>query len=351
MFDIELLPADYGDCLWIEYGDPKHPSRILIDGGTTKTYPRLKARMEKLAVKERDFDLFVLTHIDADHIGGTLPFLKDEELKVHFEDVWFNGWEHLPKDFLGGKQAEIFSTILRDRKMPWNAAFDGGAVMLPKDELPAVTLRGGMKLTLLSPTRKKLAKLRPVWEKEVRRHGLTPGSKVQYRQFLAAGEKTRSTDVDKMADSKFSKDVGVPNGASIAVLAECEGKSALLVGDAHSPELAVAVGRLLAERKQEKLGVDAFKLSHHASKYNLNNDLLKQLDCKRFLVSTSGARFHHPDREAVARSIKYGGDKPTICFNYRSDDNEVWAREDLQDKYGYGAAYPEEGEEGIRVSL
>jgi beta-lactamase superfamily II metal-dependent hydrolase len=350
MFCIELLPAEYGDCLWIEYGDPKAPSRVLIDGGTTKTYPRLKQRMERVPAKDRDFDLFVLTHIDADHIGGAIPFFKDQNLAVRFKDIWFNGWKHLPRGFLAAKQAEIFSTIVRDRKLPWNASFDEGPIMLDKGKLPTKTLRGGMKLTLLSPTRKKLAKLRPVWEKELRRHGLTPGSKRDFRKFLA-GAKSRSTDVDALADSKFSKDVGIPNGASIAFLAEFEDTSALLVGDAHSPLLTTSVERLLKERGEERLAIDAFTLSHHASKYNLSNDLLHLLDCRRFLVSTSGARFNHPDREAVARAIKYGGAKPEICFNYRSSDNKVWAREDLKERYGYEAFYPEKGLEGIRVSL
>ena len=32
MFRLEVLPARYGDCLWIEYGDAAAPRRILIDG-------------------------------------------------------------------------------------------------------------------------------------------------------------------------------------------------------------------------------------------------------------------------------------------------------------------------------
>ncbi len=78
MFDIELLPAGHGDSLWIEYGDPEAPSRFLIDCGPQKTYKVLRQRFEALSAKDRDFDLFVLTHIDADHIGGAIPFFKDQ---------------------------------------------------------------------------------------------------------------------------------------------------------------------------------------------------------------------------------------------------------------------------------
>ena len=40
MLKIEMLRAGHGDCLWIEYGDPKAPRRVLIDGGATGTHKR-----------------------------------------------------------------------------------------------------------------------------------------------------------------------------------------------------------------------------------------------------------------------------------------------------------------------
>ena len=34
MFTIEMLPGGPGDCLWIEYGTPSKPKRMLVDGGS-----------------------------------------------------------------------------------------------------------------------------------------------------------------------------------------------------------------------------------------------------------------------------------------------------------------------------
>ena len=42
MLRIEMLPAENGDCLWIEYGEENSPHRILIDGGTHGTYELLR---------------------------------------------------------------------------------------------------------------------------------------------------------------------------------------------------------------------------------------------------------------------------------------------------------------------
>jgi glyoxylase-like metal-dependent hydrolase (beta-lactamase superfamily II) len=38
----------------------------------------------------------VVSHIDADHIGGVIELLEDTALGVSFGDIWFNGYRHLP---------------------------------------------------------------------------------------------------------------------------------------------------------------------------------------------------------------------------------------------------------------
>lgn len=349
-FTVEMLPARHGDSLWIEYGDPETPSRVLIDCGVQGTYRELRDRIQQLPPDQRTFELFILTHIDDDHIGGAIPLFGDRDLKLGFEDVWFNGWQQIQPYWLGAKQGEIFSTLLRDRQFPWNVRTQGKAVVIEGDQLPVFRLPGGMQLTLLSPTADKLQALGKVWKKELEKLGFTPGSVTEYRQFLKRKSST-STDVAALADSPFQADVGAPNGSSIAVLAEYRGKALLLGADAQAPLLAQSVKKLLRQRKLKRLPLDAFKLPHHGSGNNLDPDLLKLLDCRKYLVSSDGSTFHHPDREAIARVIKYGGRSPLLCFNYMSEDNQVWFREDLRDKYKYRVVYPQPNEEGLRVEL
>jgi beta-lactamase superfamily II metal-dependent hydrolase len=214
-----------------------------------------------------------------------------------------------------------------------------------------------MQITLLSPTAEKLRKLRTVWMKELKAHGLVPGATEQYRRFLR-GRKATSDDVDALADVSFAGDRGAANGSSLAFLAEYAGHSVLFGADAHAPLLAESVKQLLRQRDQQRLKLDAFKLSHHGSKKSLNASLLKLLDCRRYLISSDGSYFDHPDREAVARVIKYGrresnygGQPPSLYFNYRSEENKIWAREDLQQKYNFQAHFPDEGQQGISVTL
>lgn len=352
-FDIEALPAGHGDSLWIEYGDEATTHRWLIDCGTQQTYRPLLQRVDALSQGERFLELFVMSHIDSDHIGGALPFFRAVERGLRFGDVWFNGWRHI-SGRLGARQGEMFSTAIQDFNLPWNAWRDGGPVVVREDEaLPEHVLPGGMRLTLLSPTPDRLKKLGPVWQRELKRYGLEPGSRVDYRKFLK-GTPSTSKDVNALADEPFGGDNGAPNGTSIALLAEFGGASALLAADAHAPVLVQSIDKLLRQRGLERLKVDVFKVSHHGSQNNVSTELVQRLDCSRYLVSTNGYHFCHPDRQAIARLIKYGkqeGRRPEFYFNYKSQYNEVWSEPGLQEKYEYSASYPPDDQPGTTVSL
>jgi len=213
------------------------------------------------------------------------------------------------------------------------------------------TLPGGMKLTLLSPTPKQLKDLEPKWKRELKKLGFEPGQPMDTSGFLK-GTPSQSTDVKELAATPFEGDKGEPNGSSIALLAEFGGASILLAADAHAPVLIESIGKLLKERNlQGPLKIDAFKVSHHASQKNVSSELIQLLDCPKYLISTNGSHFCHPDRQAVARIIKHGGTNPAIYFNYKSPFNSVWERQDLREKYKYSAFYPESELTGISVSL
>lgn len=337
MFRLELLPAFHGDCILLSYGSRRNPYRVLIDAGTEPTWENaLEKRLESIGTLE----LFVMTHVDADHIAGAIPFLNCKR-DIEIRDVWFNGWKHLPKDLLSSKQGEVFSTLIRDRSIDWNWAFDDEAVMVEDDHLPMAELEGGMRLTVLSPTRQKLGRLARKWKKEIIRHGLRPGDKRRFRQFLAH-HPTLTTNVPKLAAMPFKSDGSAPNGSSIALLAEYERKAVLLAGDAHASVLTKSIKLLLAQRRRSRLALDAFKVSHHGSRGNTNEELLSLLACKKFLISCNGDVHNLPDNETIGRIIHFAN-RPEIVFNYDCERTEAWKKTSLKRRYGYKATYGKEG--------
>jgi hypothetical protein len=108
--------------------------------------------------------------------------------------------------------------------------------------------------------------------------------------------------------------------------------------------------RLLKTRRIGRLPLDAMKLSHHGSQANLTDSFLRLVRCPRFLVSTDGSRFNHPDDLAIYRLLS-GAPGCSLEFNYRSSRNEKWADPGQQERRGYMASYPNEGEEGICIDL
>jgi hypothetical protein len=350
MLRIEMLAAGHGDALCIDYGDPADPHRLVIDGGPRSTATRALIR-DRITTAHRDLDLLVVTHIDADHITGILEILEDPTARIATRDLWFNSWEHLPTDVLGVMQGEALSAAIRARRLPWNEDFAKGAVQVPeRGTLPVISLPGGMDLTLLSPTRRELADLRRVWKQEVEAAGLVPG--------MAAGEPAGHPDLlgeeplvpEDLALETFQEDQSEANGASIAMLAEFEGKSLLLTGDAHAGVLASGLRRLARERGTDRIRIDAFKVPHHGSKHNLSPEVLRLLDCRRFLFSTSGALFGHPDPVAISRIIVDRDDVSLEC-NYRSETTERWDSRRLRRRFGYQVIFPEAGEDGLSVEL
>lgn len=358
MLTIEMLPAAQGDCLWIEYGAKDDVRRVLIDGGTKGTYKAaLRDRVAALPEAQRRFELLVVTHVDSDHIGGALELVRDTKLGVKYGDIWFNGFKHLTKpDELGPAQGDLLTDAIEKQKLTWNAAFGGKAVVVPDEgDLPSFELAGGLKLTLLSPTRTQLAKLRPVWEKVTKRAGMVEGVEAEPDQEELAAQGPSDVlgddiNVPALADTKFKPDGAEANGSSIALLLELDKKKLVLGADAHAPVLIASIQRLLGGKKG-KLRVDAVKLPHHGSRNNVSTDLIGLLDSGRYLFSTNGSIYKHPDREAVARVIQYGGERPSLFFNFRSTLNEVWDDAGLKKKYRYDAEYPPKGEAGIQIDV
>ena len=101
---------------------------------------------------------------------------------------------------------------------------------------------------------------------------------------------------------------------------------------------------VLEERGGKRLKVDAVKVAHHGSKNNTDEELVSLIDSPRFLFSTNGAQFKHPDEEVIARIIDRAGGRPvTLYFNYLSEFNKKWKAQTLQEKHNYSAIYSDDG--------
>lgn len=338
-FTIEMLPACEGDCLWITYGEPDSLRHILVDGGRKSTGKVIRSRLASLKDAGKRLELVIVSHVDRDHIEGLLEIAEDRFDGVEIGDIWFNGYEHLGNGYvpMGAAQGERLGNALAGHDLPWNEAAGRHRIAIePGAPVVAATLAGGMKLTLLSPTPDKLAAMKKIWEKEVEAAGMVPGVKPKKAPPGFEIQGGGAIDVDALAALQFHDDDAAANGSSIAVLAEFDGKRALLAADAHSGTLTASIKSL---GNGAPLKLDAFKIAHHGSAHNVSRDMLEAVDCRRYLLSTNGSYFNHPDRMAVARIIRYA-DRPELIFNYESEETRLWDDPDLRGRFGYTVRYP-----------
>lgn len=360
-FRIEMLPARHGDCLWVEYGsDPGDVHRILIDGGPVSTFAAIDRRLDEVPVGSRVFDLVVLTHVDADHVEGLVRLFAERPLPFVVREVWFNGWRQMAPQhgLLGALQGEFLSALLvRRAPQAWRAAAEPWVVP-DEGPLPAFELPGGMRLTLLSPTRETLADMARAWEPAVRKAGIAPGNLeaawnalATKKQFLPKeGLLGASPDLDALLGEQFLEDSAPANGSSIAFLAEHGGKRALFLADAYPGVIASSLERLCGTLDVDRLAVDAVKVAHHGSKHNTSDALLQRLQSPAYLLSTNGEQFQHPDEECLARIVRLG-EPERLYFNYRTEFTEPWLSEAAQQEHRYAATVREAEEPTLRVEL
>jgi beta-lactamase superfamily II metal-dependent hydrolase len=351
---VSCLPVGHGDSILVEYGERRRPFRVLIDGGPANHYEVLQSAIGKLPADERRLELLVVSHVDADHIDGTLIMLQDPGLGISFDDVWFNGWPQLATlatdmapDVFAPKQGEFLGALLHDQQQPWNRAFEGGKCILVPDTgpLPVRKLPGGATLTLLSPSGKQLRQLRKSWVKALKEAGMKPGDFDDARERLAQRKeyKPKVPAEDVFAPKRFASDSSVANGGSIAFVLEFEGRRVLLGADAFSPVLTAALRRLAAEEGVERVPLDAVKLPHHGSMANIDKAFLDAIESSCFLVATNGDHFKHPDPQTI-RLIGEQVPQAEVRFNQRSATTETWVSAAAQQAASIRAVYPPEGQ-------
>jgi hypothetical protein len=358
-----MLPAKQGDALWIEYGTEENTRRILIDGGPIGAYAALEEKLRKLPDGDKGVELVVISHVDTDHIEGIIRLMAAKRSQWPFspKDIWFNGWSHLVQTgVLGGREGDFLSALINNRAPDvWNKAFGGNVIAVePSEQPPTKELAGGMKITLLSPSPEKLKAMGKKWRKDVEKYQLEPGDLegaweqlVEMKKYkVAKGVLGGTDDLTKTLTKQLKTDQSAANGTSIAFLAEYAGKSCLFLSDAHWDLICESIKKLIPAG-QERLKVDAVKLSHHGSRNNISKKLMSLIDAKHFLVSTDGSIHNHPNKPAIEAVLRWSVQKPTLWFNYLSEHNEMWAKAPKNNKINYTVFYPGRGREGIVVDL
>ena len=100
MLTVEYIPMLYYDAIAVRLTDDNGIAHnIIVDGGEINSpkfcyTDRLKKVLEGIFNRGESIDLWIVTHIDNDHIGGIYNFIDDNDFfELHQEslkEVWMN---------------------------------------------------------------------------------------------------------------------------------------------------------------------------------------------------------------------------------------------------------------------
>ena len=311
MTDLTLraIKAKHGDSLLL-FADG---ATVLIDGGPSGVYNRF-LRDQLLALPKNGdepprIDLMMVSHIDADHIDGILDLTdelieaRDEErdpivdirrawqnsfadtiakatgastsstrgeaasLASAFDEMSFSGFDpHESKLVLSSvAQGRQLRLDLKALNIDVNQRFKDRVALLGNAEKP--WKRGALSLDIVGPAQAQLEKLKSEWAKQL--------------------EKILKKEADAEPAAR-GMDTSVSNLASIVVIAEAGGKTALLTGDAR--------GKMIMEWLEETgrlapgglVHFDIVKLPHHGSDRNVTEEFFKRVTADHYVICGDG---------------------------------------------------------------
>jgi len=336
---ITLNDAGNGDCILIQSNN----TNILIDGGTATSfsewYPKIKA-LDKI-------DALFITHIDDDHTNGIIKFLEVNEKSktpIKIKSIYFNGIEQLfnipteESDEYDDKYDSI-NTCFENTEGVEEVGFSEGTSLsyilknkitnikvIHNENFKEIENIGDFTIELIGPSLNSIEELKNSWndildERLIKRKILTKNHKNAFESYVnSLNEKLTVQqyissedfmDINSYADSKYEKDSSLANKTSFSFLLTYEDKSFLMLGDSHIETILDWL-----RKKDDLLSLDAVKVSHHGSKFNINREFLELIDCNRYLISTNGKKHNHPDIETLARIAKFSKkDNTQIIIN------------------------------------
>ncbi|MDJ1484231.1 MBL fold metallo-hydrolase [Cytophagaceae bacterium YF14B1] len=329
MMDIFFYQAECGDAARICYvGTDGKPHNIFVDAGYERTFRHaLAEEIQTLEIASEQIDLWVVSHIHDDHIGGVLSYIKAIK-DGEFTDI-VHAWYYNPP-------RETFSTL----SPPSHSISEAKSIQQGDDlltylssvnkvpevdfttSLPEINLHG-LKITILSPTPEKLEMLRekypPLQDNPFERE-----EDLVVSHAVAAVGYDYHIRIDEFDLSQWREDNSVENGSSISFLTEYEGKKVLWLADAHPSVIANSLLRL-GYSVDNPLICEWVKVAHHGSKGNNSQLLYSMVRCNNYLMSVNGENRHNlPSKECLARILRQQERPPGSKYHfYFTYDNEI----------------------------
>ena len=313
--NLRFYQAECGDAARIRYeGNDNRYHNILLDAGYERTFRQvLINEIKKIQSKGEIIDLWIISHIHDDHIGGAIAYLKavkDGELN-DIVDSWFYNFPRSPAlDYNTLSESHLISTpksiTQGDFVAEYLLSIGKPPLQDTTNELPVIDLYG-LKITVLSPDTISLQGLRDKYSyKNNRPFERCEGDQIS--EAKAPHQSDYQVPAENFNLNEWQEDRSVENGSSISVLIEYQNKKILWLADAY-PNVVAASLAGLGYSPENPVVCDWVKIAHHGSRGNNSSQLYNLIRCEDYLISANAEnRYYLPNKECLVR---------ILCNEYR----------------------------------
>lgn len=308
--EIRFYQAECGDAARVRFlGLDNKPHNIFIDAGYVRTFRHVLADEIQNIDKEGEIiDLWIISHIHDDHIGGALAYInsiKDGELP---DLVQF--WLYNPPRLSRSDLKSIVVNSLSETKSIGQGDTLANYLFAKNKLLPFDIVNNqqridiyGLKVTILSPDVSSLQKLRNKYPSKSQ-NPFEQNEIESISEAKAAVKYDYNIPVEGFDLIKWQEDDSVENGSSISLLTEYQNKRILWLADAQ-PNIIVTALKNMGYSKINPLICDLVKVTHHGSSGNNSSELYEMIRCENYLLSANGEnRSCLPTKECIARILR-----------------------------------------------
>ena len=301
---------------------------IIVDGGDCRTcFQQLLNNINAIKSSGNQIDLMILTHVDIDHIDGFLRLFMLENFDFSvIKEIWFNFGKDL-NDLLNiGKEYIDLFIPEYDTEIGWGQGVSLDNLLEKNKIKKQIVMKfnkfniGNAIFTILSPTKNIL--------KEFVKQGSKSYNKEETTNISYLNDYNKS--VLELNDLPQDFSISLNNKSSIAFLFEYENFKILFLGDSDPRVITQSLSEL-GYSEDRKLKLDVCKISHHASRHNTTNDLIKMIECSNYIISSKHTTNGRPSKECLSRII-YNSDGPvTFYCNYELLWHNIFTNEEIEE--------------------
>lgn len=306
--EVHFYQCGCADAASIKFLDKQNkPCHIFIDAGFERIFRQvLSDEISTIALRGEKINLWIISHIHDDHIGGAIGYVNAIKAGLVPDIVqkwWYNSPRFHPKKILAAnshvsnptsiRQGDQLSLYLSESGK-WNRAD-----VLSETEVYQI---GELKISRLSPGLEQLDQLR----KKYKLLGV-PLERIENKKIseaMGAGKRDYHFKVNELENMTFSEDHNIENGSSISVLTDYNGFKILWLADAH-PSTIVESLKKMGYSIENPIICDWVKVAHHGSVANNSVELYQLIQCSEYVISVNGDNSHGlPNKAALVNILK-----------------------------------------------